>query len=118
MAPEQLQGTSVDHRADVYALGAVLYELLVGTTPNVAASPYAVAIRVLTEPLTPPSQHNPAIPPQVEQVVLRALTLRPEDRYPDMASFIEALSTAAAPFLEGQVSAQRAIANLREVHAC
>ena len=117
MAPEQLQSAIVDHQADVYALGSVLYELLAGTTPHAAATPYAVAVRVLTEPLTPPSQHNPAIPPEVEQVVLRALALRPEDRYPDMASFIEALSTATAPFLDGQSGTPRAYASLRELQS-
>jgi serine/threonine protein kinase len=95
MAPEQLQAHSVDHRADIYALGAVLYEVIAGTTPHAAATPYAVAVRVLTEPLTPPTQNNPHIPPELEQVVLRALAQRPEDRYQDMASFAEALAAAA-----------------------
>jgi serine/threonine protein kinase len=92
MAPEQLQAHTVDHRADVYALGAVLYELITGTTPHAAATPYAVAVRVLTEPLTPPTQHNPHIPPELERVVLRALAMSPGDRYQDMASFAEALT--------------------------
>jgi serine/threonine protein kinase len=96
MAPEQLQAHTVDHRADVYALGAVLYELITGTTPHAAATPYAVAVRVLTESLTPPTQHNPHIPPEMEQVVLRALAKSPEDRYQDMASFAEALATATS----------------------
>jgi len=117
MAPEQLQAAIVDHRADVYALGSVLYELLAGVTPHDASTPYAVAVRVLTEPLIPPSQHNPAIPPEVEQVVLRALALRPEDRYSDMASLIEALASASAPFLEGQPGSLRTYANLRELRS-
>ena len=95
MAPEQLQAHTVDHRSDVYALGAVLYELITGTTPHAAATPYAVAVRVLTEPLTPPSQHNSHIPRELEQVVLRALALSPDDRYQDMAGFAEALTATS-----------------------
>jgi serine/threonine protein kinase len=92
MAPEQLGGRQhVDHRADLYALGAVLYELLTGRPPHVADGPYAVAARVLNDPIVPPSQLNPAIWPELDAVVMRALARDPADRYANAASMRDAL---------------------------
>ncbi len=92
MAPEQLDGKQhVDHRADLYALGAVLYELLTGRPPHVADGPYAVAARVLHDPVVPPSQLNPAIWPELDAVVMRALARDPGDRYANAASMRDAL---------------------------
>ena len=94
MAPEQLRAIDVDQRADIYALGAVLYELLTGAVPHDAATPYEVAALVLTAPITPPSQHNPAIWPELEHVVATALAKDPNDRYQDTRSFALALRKA------------------------
>jgi hypothetical protein len=87
MAPEQLRGGAFDQRVDIYALGAVLYEMLTGHVPHDANTPYEVAALVLTEPTRPPSQYNPAIWPALEKVVMRALSAEPANRYPDMLSF-------------------------------
>jgi hypothetical protein len=94
MAPEQLRNEPVDQRADVYALGAVLYELLTGVAPHEAETPYEVAAHVLMAPLTPPAERNPAIWPALEQVVLRALASRPEARYETATGFAAALQEA------------------------
>jgi hypothetical protein len=96
MAPEQLRGGSIDQRADIYALGAVLYEMLTGVVPHDANTPYEVAALVLTQPTLPPSQHNPAIWPELEAVVLRALAPEAADRYPDMRTFATALHLAVS----------------------
>ncbi|HKT37045.1 MAG TPA: protein kinase [Ktedonobacterales bacterium] len=96
MAPEQLRNGPVDQRADIYGLGAVLYELLTGVVPHEAETPYEVAALVLTAPLVLPSKHNPNISRKVEATVLRALARQPEDRYPDARSFAEALAAAIA----------------------
>ncbi len=91
MAPEQLRGGSVDQRADVYALGAVLYEMLTGRAPHEAATPYEVAALSLTAPIVPPSRLNPDVWPQLEAVIMRALAYDANQRYHSLTSFIRAL---------------------------
>jgi serine/threonine protein kinase len=94
MAPEQLRGEDLDQRADIYALGSVLYELLTGLPPHIADTPYEVASLVLTTDAAPPSTRNPAIWPELEQVMLKALRRKSSDRYANATSFAEALQDA------------------------
>lgn len=94
MAPEQLRGEPLDQRADIFALGAVLYEMITGRLPHTGDTPYAVAAQTLTEPLVPPSQHNPEIWPELEAVVLCAMATKREERFPQAATFSVALAEA------------------------
>jgi serine/threonine protein kinase len=95
MAPEQLRDVSpLDQRVDVYALGAVLYELLTGTPPHEATSPFEVAALALSAPIVSPSQRNPQVWPALEQVMLKVLAREATNRYPDMESFSAALESA------------------------
>ncbi len=87
MAPEQARGDDLDHRADVYALGAVLYELVTGRLPHAADSPMAVLARVLSEPPTPPRVVRPELSAGVAAIIARALAKDRAARYPDMATF-------------------------------
>jgi serine/threonine protein kinase len=96
MAPEQLRNERIDFRADIYGLGVVLYELLVGVVPHRADTPYGVAALALTAPIIPPSDLNPRVWPALERVVLRSLARRPEDRYPSAQALGDALSAALA----------------------
>ncbi len=106
MAPEQLRGESADQRVDVYALGAVLYELLTGTVPHEAPTPYEVAALALMAPLTPPSARNPQVGRALEQVVIQALARAPGERYPDVQHFVAALRKAmSAPAGSGPLTA-------------
>src|SRR5215831_18804949 len=84
MAPEQLRGDDLDQRTDVYALGAVLYETVTGVAPHVADSPFEVASLALSATIVPPSQRNPQVWPELEQVMLKALAREATNRYPDM----------------------------------
>jgi serine/threonine protein kinase len=94
MAPEQLRGLKADQRVDVYGLGAVLYETLTGRVPHPATTAFELVARVLTEPVALPSVSNPAVWPQLDEAVLGALALSPDDRYPDMPAFAAALRRA------------------------
>ena len=94
MAPEQLRGEDLDQRADIYALGSVLYEMLTGLPPHIADTPYEVASLVLTANVAPPTLRNPEIWPELEQVMLKALGRKRDDRYANATSFAEALQDA------------------------
>ncbi len=84
MAPEQAAGESVDHRADIYALGVVAYEMLTRTLPIVATTPVATLVAHQTRIPDAPSRRRAGIPPEVDALVLGALAKRPEDRPPSM----------------------------------
>jgi eukaryotic-like serine/threonine-protein kinase len=94
LSPEQAQGHPVDARSDLYSIGIVLYELLTGAPPFDAESPVTIALKQVTEDPVPPSQLNPAVPPALDRVVMRALRKQPGERYQDAGAFIAALEAA------------------------
>jgi serine/threonine protein kinase len=98
-APEQLLGKPLDPRADVYALGIVVYELMTGRVPfeGQQGHEYALVMRVLTEPPAPPSSHRPGLPPALDAVVLCALHRDPARRYPSPLALATALHEVLAP---------------------
>ncbi len=96
MAPEQIRGEPIDGRADTYALGVLLYELCTNTLPFTADTATGVLMRHLSEPPPSPSRANPALPPSVEQVILKALSKSPADRYQTAGEMVAALEAAIA----------------------
>lgn len=81
LAPEQASGGFVDGRADLYALGIVMYEMLTGRVPFEAETDLATAMLRLAEPPTPPGSLRAGIPRDLEKCVMRALSLDPDDRF-------------------------------------
>jgi WD40 repeat protein len=105
MAPEQARGDrrNLTARADVYSLGAILYELLTGRPPFVGVSDAEVMARLLNEPAVPPHRLNARISRDLDAVCLKCLEKRPEDRYPTAA----ALADDLARYRSGEPTAAR-----------
>ena len=94
MSPEQAMGErAIDARTDVYALGAVTYEMLAGDPPFTGSTVQAIVAKVLTEKPVPPSAVRDTVTPAVEHAVLRALAKLPADRWATAAEFATALHT-------------------------
>jgi serine/threonine-protein kinase len=98
MAPEQAEGKDTDHRADIYAVGCILYHLITGQTPFVAESFMTMLTKHLMEEPVPPSARRPdlAITPEMDALVLKALEKDRDKRWQSMDELFEAVSTCAA----------------------
>jgi eukaryotic-like serine/threonine-protein kinase len=97
MAPEQARGaTSLDHRADLYSVGVILYEMLTGKLPFSGANFTELIVNILTAEPLPPSAAHPGFPREAEPIVLKALARNPADRFANAEAMIAEMSTLAA----------------------
>ncbi|MDY6794833.1 MAG: PASTA domain-containing protein [Actinomycetota bacterium] len=104
ISPEQAQGLAVDGRTDIYSLGIVLYEMLIGRPPFDDADPTTVAYKQVREEPVPPTALNPEIPPVLEAVVLKTMAKNPAERFQtaqqmkdELMRFLGKIPAAPAP---------------------
>ncbi len=93
IAPEQAKGYAIDHRADIYALGGIVYELMTGRPPFVADNAMEMVAKHLMETPLPPSHFTPSVSPEIDSLVLRMLAKTPDGR-PTLAEVCEVVERA------------------------
>ena len=91
MAPEQAKGDEIDHRVDIYSLGATFYHLVTGRTPFEGDTPLKVMLKHITDPLVEPSKVNSEIPPAISQIICQMMAKDPAKRYKTYEELIDAL---------------------------
>jgi serine/threonine protein kinase len=91
MAPEQAQGDNIDGRADIYALGIILFEMVTGKQPYEADTPMAVAIKHITDPVPHILDANPKLPFGMDAIIQKAMAKDKNDRYSTAVELVNAL---------------------------
>lgn len=104
MSPEQVRGQSLDERSDLFSAGVLLYELLAARLPFDGSNQFAIAAQILNEAPPLPSVFNPAVPPELDQVVARAMAKHPAERFQTGAAFADALTAAVGPLAGGDLT--------------
>ncbi len=104
MAPEQVEGKQVDHRADLYAFGLILYEMVTGDVPFHAETALQLMFKRIREEPVSPRQFNPDLPDYLAKVILKCLERDPEQRYQSAREILGDLEAGRAPATSARVS--------------
>src|SRR5262249_51554636 len=87
MSPEQVSDKRLNHQTDIYSLGAVMYQLLTAKPPFTGSSHESLLYQIVSIEPPRPTLHRADLPPELERIVLRALSKNREERYPDWRAF-------------------------------
>jgi len=96
-SPEHAKGTNTGQKSDLYSLGIVMYQMLTARLPFLGESPISVALKHLQEDVEEPRKVNPLIPQSVENIILKAMRKKPEERYQSAKQMMEDLDTCLSP---------------------
>ena len=114
MAPEQAAGDpNIDYRADIYAFGAMAYEMLTGRAPFAGLAPHQMLAAHVTEPVVPVTDRRPTLPPALARLVMACLEKNPADRPQSAEEMLQTLEGMATP--SGSVATTSPIATVRHV---
>lgn len=91
MSPEQIRGREVDGRTDMYSLGIVFFEMVTGRKPYNANTPIELSMQHLHDPIPKAKQFVRDLPLEVDQIIAKSIAKNPEDRFPTLAAFAQAL---------------------------
>ncbi len=105
MSPEQLEGEPADHRADIYALGLVLYEMAAGTHPFVGKTPTSTIANILKQDAPPLVERNPVAPAELDRILRKCLRKQRAERYQSARELLVDLSNLQRERLSGSRSA-------------
>lgn len=97
LCPEQAQGEELDGRADIYALGVILFEMLTGRQPYEGDTPMSVVVKHITQPPPHILDVRPDLPPALEAIIEKAMAKRKEERYATVAEMVNALEQLLRP---------------------
>jgi tetratricopeptide (TPR) repeat protein len=114
MSPEQGGGHKVDNRTDIYSLGVMLYELVVGEVPYTAETPMAVVVKHIVDPLPMPRAKNPNVPEELQRVILKALAKNPDDRYQTAGEIAASMEAVVADDPDWSVAGITVVDAVRE----
>jgi len=106
MSPEQIRGREVDGRADMYSLGIVFFEMAAGRKPYNANTPIELSMQHLHDPIPKAKQFIRDLPAEVDQIIAKAIAKNPEDRFPHMGAFAQALEKLSGTTV-GTTTAER-----------
>lgn len=114
MSPEQALGQKLDHRADIYSVGVMLFEIFTGQVPFKAESFMGILSQHITKPPPIPSTVNPtrSIPKPIEEIILKAMAKEPDQRFSNMQAMRDALKLVQDTMLESNTGAKSAVKTL------
>ena len=107
MSPEQARGDAVDGRTDLYSLGVVLYRLTTGDVPFRGTSTMALLMALATETPRPPRELNPEMPSALDDLIIRLLAKKPDDRFESAAAVVAAIRTIEQESLSSKVESPK-----------